>query len=205
MAKAKTNDDERLEAANIEKVIALLEPAEGKPITKKLACELLNIAYNTARLGTLIEKYKEKKAVEAKLRAERRGKPASMDDIQYVIKEYLNGEAVSNIANSLYRSAGFVHRILEDYSVPIRSSSHDYFRPTLIPEAAMRETFNVGELVYSARYDSTARIEGTYTSPKTGEVSYRIWLLREKWLQFAFQPAEELASLEHLIKLGVKI
>lgn len=205
MAKAKTNDDERLEAANIEKVIALLEPAEGKPITKKLACELLNIAYNTARLGKILEDYKTKKAHEATRRAALRGKPATMEDVQYVIKDYLNGEAVSNIANSLYRSVGFVHRILEEYSVPIRSSSHDYFRPTLIPEAAMRDSFNVGELVYSARYDSTARVEGVYVSPSTGETSYRIWLLREKWLEFAYQPAEELASLEHLIKLGVKI
>lgn len=204
MAK-KTNDEERLEPANMEKVIALLEPAEGKPITKKLACELLNISYNTTRLGTLIEKYKEKKAYQIARRAALRGKPATIDDVLYVIKDYLNGEPISAISEALYRSAGFVHKILEHYHVPIRASSHDYFRPTLIPEGAMRDTFNVGEIVYSARYDSTAKVEGTFVSPKTGETSYRIWLLSEKWKQFAYSEPCELASLQHLIELGVKI
>jgi hypothetical protein len=34
---------------------------------------------------------------------------------------------------------------------------------------------------------------------------YRIWLLSERWLQSAYQPASELASLEHLRELGVKL
>ena len=38
-------------------VIAKLE-AE-KPITKKLACEMLGIAYNTTRLENLIQEYKD--------------------------------------------------------------------------------------------------------------------------------------------------
>ena len=58
--KTKNSDDEKLDAQNLEKVIALLEPTEGKPISKKDACAMLCIAYNTTRLGTLIEKYKEK-------------------------------------------------------------------------------------------------------------------------------------------------
>jgi hypothetical protein len=196
--------EEKLDDANLERVIGLLEPAEGvKPITKKLACELLNIAYNTTRLGTILTKYKDKKAHEKAKRAANRGKPASDEDVKYVIKEYINGEPVSKVADSLFRSPGFVLRILEEYNVPIRSAGHDYFKPILIPEEAMRSAFTVGEVVYSARYDSTARIEGTFPG-KDGSISYRIWLLREKWLQSAYQPAEELASLEHLTKLGIK-
>lgn len=191
------NEHEKLDDANLERVIALLEPTEGKAITKKLACELLNISYNTTRLGTLIEKYKEKKIQEAARRAANRGKPATIDDVKYVVKEYLNGVAISNIADSLYRSAGFVHKILENYHVPIRNTSHDYFKPALIPEAAMRAEFKLGEIVYSARYDSIAKIEGMYKN------AYRIWLMHDKWLQTAYQPVEELASLEHLKELGV--
>ena len=49
------------------------------------------------------------------------------------------------------------------------------------------------------RYDSLARIDGEF---KKGV--YRVFLLSEKQNQFAYQPAEELASLEHLEKLGVR-
>ena len=50
---------ENLTQANITKVISLLEPKEGKPITKKEACAILNIAYNTTRLQKIIDEHKE--------------------------------------------------------------------------------------------------------------------------------------------------
>jgi hypothetical protein len=88
--------------------------------------------------------------------------------------------------------------------VPIRVPGHTYFKPELIPEGAVRERFKVGEVVYSARYDSTARIDTEQPHPQHAWV-YRIWLLSDKWKQSAYQPAEELASLEHLRVLGVRI
>ena len=198
--KTKNADTEKLDATNLEKVIKLLEPTEEgvKAITKKDACAMLCIAYNTTRLGTLIEKYKEKVERDKARRTQLRGKPATPEDVVYIVKEYLSGEAVSNIAESLYRSVGFVTGVLEANSVPTRTTGYDYFKPELIPDAAVRESFTIGEVVYAARYDSIARIEGTFGS------AYRLWLLHDKWLQFAYQPAEELASLEHLVKLGVK-
>lgn len=203
--RTKNGEDERLEDANLEKVIKLLEPEDGsKGITKKAACELLNISYNTARLGQLIEKYKEKKAREARFRAEKRGKPATADEVQYTITEYMRGAAVSVIAESLYRSAGLVNQILDDYGVPRRGASYDYFKPEMVPEEAMRDRFTVGEIVYSTRYDSLAKVEAEQTH-SSGAFVYRLWLLSDKWCQFCYQPAYELASLDHLRKLGVKI
>jgi hypothetical protein len=193
---------ERLDDASMEKVIAALE--QEKPITKKAACDMLAIAYNTTRLGTIIEKYKENKAREATRRAALRGKPATSDEVNYVIQEYLEGNTVDGISKSLYRSAGFVSTVLERYEVPKRATSHDYFRPELIPEGAMRPRFAVGEIVYSARYDSMARIDSEQSDPRHGWV-YRIWLLAEKWRQSAYQEACELASLEHIRKLGVRV
>jgi hypothetical protein len=64
----------------------------------------------------------------------------------------------------------------------------------------MRSRFKVDEVVYSARYDSIARIEKE--SFQNDVWIYRIWLLAEKWQQYAYTPAEELASLEHLEKIG---
>lgn len=196
------NDDERLDDASIERVIAGLE--QEKPITKKEACQILGIAYNTTRLGQLIEKYKEKKQRDAERRAALRGKPATNDEITYIISEYLEGQTIDAITKSTYRPVNFVKHILDKYDVPIRSTSHDYFRPELIPEGAMRERFTVGEKVYSARYDSMALIEKESPHPTHGWV-YRLWLLADKWKQYAYQPVEELASLEHLRALGVKV
>lgn len=209
MATRKVNalEEEKMTDANIARVIELLEPTEeGKqPITKKLACELLGMAYNTTRLGTVINSYKERKEKERQRRAAKRGKPADSTEITYAIEEYIKGETIDAISKALYRSPAFVKSILESNHVPIRAAAHDYFNPPLIPDGAVRDRFKVGEIVYSARYDSTARIEAELKNdPKHGWV-YRVWLLAEKWKQYAYQEAAELASLEHLRTLGVRV
>lgn len=190
------NENEKLDDTHLEHVIKMLEPAEGtKPWTKKECCQYLNITYNTTRLGTLIEKYKEKKAADAARRAEKRGKPATDGEISYTIQAYLEGATIDSISSSLYRSASFIRGILDKHSVPIRQSAHSYFHPNLVPEGAMRDRFSVGDVVYSMRYDSLAKIKSEW---KPGV--YHMYLMSEKQQQFCYQPAEELASLEHLKK-----
>lgn len=199
-------EEELMTDANIARVIKLLEPTEegAKPITKKDACQILGMAYNTTRLGTIIEQFKTKQKRTAERKAQLRGKPVTQDEVQFIISEYLEGEPIDSISKSTYRSAAIIKGVLEKYSVPIRVAGHSYFNPQLIPEGAVRERFKVGEVVYSARYDSTARIEAEMPDPKHGWV-YRIWLLSDKWLQSAYQPVYELASLEHLREIGVKV
>lgn len=200
-------EEELMTDANIARVIKLLEPTEEgvKPITKKDACQILGMAYNTTRLGTIIEQFKDRQAKTARRKAELRGKPVTQDEVVYIISEYLNGEPIDSISKMTYRSAGIIKRVLEDNHVPIRVPGHSYFDPQMIPEGAVRERFKVGEIVYSARYDSTARIEMEQKDSRHGGWIYRIWLLSEKWLQSAYQPAYELASLEHLREIGVKV
>jgi hypothetical protein len=201
--RTKNAHDEKLDPQNLEKVIALLEPTEGKPISKKDACAMLCIAYNTTRLGTLIEKHKEKKAATAARRAALRGKPATPQEIQFIISSYLEGETVSGLAERSYRSVGFINQILESHAVPLRAKAHDYFKPELIPEAAMQDRFKLEEVVYSARYDSVAKIKSELF--QRGQWVYCVWLMSERWQQFAYQEAAELASLQHLRKLGVQV
>ena len=56
----RTKKHENLTQANISKVIEYLNPKDGsKPITKKEACSILNIAYNTTRLGNIIAEFEE--------------------------------------------------------------------------------------------------------------------------------------------------
>ena len=200
------SENDLMTEANISKVIRLLEPAEEgvKPITKKDACQILGMAYNTTRLATIIEDFRNKQARNAERRAALRGKPATKDDLVYIIGEYLNGETVDAISKSIYRSPTFIKKVLADNSVPVRVPGSTYFDPQLIPEGAVRTRFTVGEIVYSARYDSIARIDTETSTEKYGYI-YRVWLLSDRWLQAANQEAYELASLEHLRVLGVRI
>jgi len=198
------NEDERLDDAHMDRVISMLDPKEGKPCTKKEACQVLGIAYNTTRLAGLIEKYQEKQAYEAKRRGELRGKPPTKEETVYIIGEYLEGSTVDAISHSTFRPSGFIKRILDDNAVPIRQSGSSYFKPGLIPDGAVRDRFTVGEIVYSARYDSIARVDSETNDRRHGFV-YRIYLLADRWQQSAYQEATELASLQHLRDMGVRI
>lgn len=202
MATRKRNEDERLDDVHMDRVIAGL--AQDKPMTKKDCCAILGIAYNVTRLATLIEKYKVGKIKDAERRASLRGKPATMEETTFIIQEYLEGGTIDAISKSTYRPSGFIKSVLERHSVPLRASSQDYFKPNLIPDGAVRVRFTVGEKVYSARYDSMAIIETERWTDAYGWV-YRIWLLSEKWMQYANQEACELASLQHLRDIGVRV
>lgn len=204
--KKSASEEELMTDANISRVIRLLEPQEEgvKPITKKDACQILGMSYNTTRLGAIIEEFKQKQARTAQRKAELRGKPATREDIVYIISEYLSGETVDAISKMTYRSPTFIKRILEDNAVPIRVPGSSYFKPELVPDGAQRDRFKVGEVVYSTKYDSIARIEVETLTEKYGYI-YRIFLLSDKWLQSAWQEHYELASLQHLRDLGVRI
>lgn len=208
--KLRNNDEELLDAATLERVISLLNPQDGtKPISKKEACEILKIAYNTTRLNKIIEEYKEKKERTRQRREALRGKPATQQEIVSVITDYLQGVSVKEIADGLYRGTTFVESILDSNAVPRRARSQNYDNPELVPEDAMCDRFSTGEIVYSMRYDSTARIESFFDSADSTKYPkgriYRIWLLSEKWQQCAYQPVWELASLKHLQEIGVRL
>ena len=199
MAK-KAREHELLSDQNIAKVIGLL--AQEKPITKKAACELLNISYNTSRLDSIIKEYKERQAYAKEQREKKRYKPASKQEIDYVVTSYMEGNSIQHISNHMYRSTTFVNNTIDRLGVPRRHSSADYWNPELIPEKAQRDSFKIGEKVWAARYNSLAEIEAEV--PNQPGV-YRIWLLAEEWQQKAYQPYWELASLEHLKEQGINL
>lgn len=120
-----------------------------------------------------------------------------------MVTEYLEGATIDSISKGIYRGADFVKRVLEDNFVPLRKAPHDYFSPELIPDGAVRDRFTVGEKVYSVRYDSIATVRAE-SSHKDGFV-YRLWLESESTQEFCYQPAWELASLQHLRDKGINI
>ena len=122
----KKKDYENLSTQNIEKVISLLNPSSSqKPITKKEACDILNIAYNTTRLNKIIEEYHEKKAYTAQRKKKLRGQPASQAEIAEACESYLQGGTISEISKSLFRSPSFVRALLEKVGVPQRPANKE--------------------------------------------------------------------------------
>ena len=198
-------EEEKMTDSNLSRVIRLLEPEEGKkPITKKDACQMLGMAYNTTRLGTIIEQFKERQRRTAEQRAKLRGKAVTKDEKIFIIQEYLTGSTIDAITKSTYRGVTIIKQVLDEYSVPLRIPGQNYFNPQLIPDGAARDKFEVGEVVWSARYGSLAKIYSEKLDPKHGHI-YHMWLMDDRWRQYCWQPAYELASLQQIRELGVQV
>lgn len=203
----KKNKEEKLDPASLERVYFMLNPLTigTKAITKKEACELLNISYNTVRLEKLLTSWKEKVERTNKRKEELRGKPLSVEDVCYIIGEYLvYGHSIESISESTCHSRNKISVCLNDYDVPQRSVGYNYFTPKLVPEDASRVQFAVNEKAWSTNYESMCVIDKELDHPIYGKI-YRVWLTDPKWQQYAYVAACELASLEHLRKLGVRL
>lgn len=214
----KKKEHENLTATNIQKVIDLLE--QPKPITKKEACEILNITYNTTRLARIIEEFREERAQEAKRKAANRGKPAAPFETQSVIEGYLDGEPIADMAKRLFRSAPFVKRIIDDVGVPEKAAS--YAEPSEIPEQCLSDSFDIGQIVWSAKYGCLAIVRKLYPAMSKGNTAdydcYRVYLIEpieevspyfpnvEKYGgRYANCAYFDLGSMEHLKKVGVDV
>ena len=189
----KKKDYERLDDTTLSRVVSLLE-AE-KPITKKTACEILNISYNTQRLNRIIDEYKERLEFAKKRFKSNKGKPFNDLELKELVTDYLNGESISSIADNLYRSVGVVKRKIQDLHLPGRTTGSTYQNPDIIPDEAISEDFKTGELVWSARYSAVAEIRDRYVTKKPEGDYYSIWVFG-KYNEFAYQPWWELGKLE---------
>jgi hypothetical protein len=219
--RVKKKDHEKLTSTNISKVIGLLEPTSGqKPITKKEACSILNISYNTSRLGKIISEHKEHISFVKKQKDHNRGKPATPQEISQTIADYLTGETIADISKRLFRSAGFVKAIIDRLGVPHRPTNpEERTRMGWIPEDCVSDTFQPGEVVWSAKYHRCAVVrkevpgyEDIYSSK-----CYAIYLIEsvdaegslfeyiEKGGFNAYALACDLGKLEHLKEYGVDL
>ena len=165
---------ENLSDANVRRVISALK--EGS--TKKSACEMLNISYNTTRLNRIIEEFEEQENYVAIRKLQTKGKPASPDEIKQVIQDYVEGESISDIAKSIYRSQAFVKGIISRVGVPQRPTGEDKHKEAMLPDACLRDSFEKGEIVWNAQYHMACIVEQEYTldfqnaSPGINTVDY---------------------------------
>lgn len=225
MPKVKKREHEKLTSSNIEHVINLL--GSDKPITKKQACSILNISYNTTRLAKIINDHNETKAYREERKNRNKGKAATDYEIKEAVTMYLRGENINNISKSLYRSAGFVKAILDRLGVPTKPSSVDErVGIAYLPDNCVAEEFQPGDLAWSAKYHSIVEIlyenNPEYAKTKKGVVAVdyvekygsRCYAIHVRDSiddfgnpqgYFAFDLAYDLGKLNHLEKFGVNL
>ena len=213
----KKKKHEKLDDTNIKRVIAALEG--DSPITKKDACEMLNISYNTTRLSKIINGFKEEQEYRKRRMAKNRGKPASKEELKEMIEMYLDGQTVTNIAKYMYRSPAFIKGNLDRIGVPTRISEGEKF---IVPDECVKYEFEVGEWVWFC--DNRPDVRGGHAGKITKDLgtnerrlghAYMIdyWIPME-WQEGFWVPwwpgikrvkgwtcskAEDLATIQHLI------
>jgi len=192
----KKKEFERLDDATVGRVVSLLE--QDTPITKKAACETLNISYNTKRLANIIQEYKDRLEFNKRRYDANKGKPFSDLEIKELIIDYLCGESIAKMADTMYRSSHIIKRKIKELNLPERTKSPTYQNPDLIPDEMVSEDFNEKELVWSARYNSVAEVH-----KKRDNGTYVLWVFG-KYNQFADQPWWELGKLEAVKKFNLQ-
>jgi hypothetical protein len=227
LKKIKKKEFENLSDTNIQKVIGLL--SGDSPVTKKEACGILNIAYNTTRLQRIIDDFQETQAYREKRKSQNRGKSATKQEVADAVTEFLSGSPISTIASGLYRSSGFVKSIIEKVGVPQKDEGrYDY-----LPEACVADSFEKGEIVWSAKYHGPAIIKYELSidyqaeksgmkdvnyEKKYGSKAYNIWVIEkidddysDRWTTAtgggftASALAYDLGKLTHLQEYGVDL
>lgn len=217
--RVKKKAHENLTDSNIKHVMGLLGAKD--PITKKEACEILNISYNTTRLNNIIQQYEEQVTFAEKRRSANRGKPAGKLEVSQVVLSYLEGDSVTEIAKSLYRSPSFVKSVIERLGVPTRRKRDERRHPLLLPEECVAEEFEVGERVWSASYDAPAQVGGRLDDSmyveKYGSPCYSVYVFEKvdtsnSWFPGvevggfnAYCLAYDLGKLSHLEEAGVDL
>lgn len=157
---------EKLDGANVQRVIDALGGEE--PITKKEACEMLNIRYNTTRLQRIIDEHTEVWAYKEKRKSQNKGKGATRDEIKTVIEYYLDGDNISEIASRTYRSNAFVKAVIGRVGVPEKLSNEAHSAAykhswQMLPEQCIADEFKEGEKVWSVRDNNIALIKREMT------------------------------------------
>ena len=204
-----------------------------KPITKKQACDILNIAYNTSRLQKLIDGHLEQKAYVKTRKAQNRGCPATDTEICEAVTDYLSGETLTDISKRLFRSVGFIRNVLETVGVPARpASKEDRLVQMYFPDECVSEHFTEGEIAWSASYHSAVRVGKCLTpeyqdskigiskvdyDKKYASNCYQIYVMQKVNTEDtfftsvsaggfnAYAVASEIGKLQHLKKYGVNL
>ena len=211
---------ERLEEDNLNRVQEAL--VSSTPITKKEACEMLNISYNTTRLSRIMEDHSETLRYRATRKSQLKGTKATDLEIKQTIEWYLDERPISDIAKAMYRSSTFVKNIINRVGVPEKRPKTEQRGSGYLPEECVSNTFEPGEKVWYTGKDLPARVikefrNDTNYENKYGSKCYQIYVIEltdfespyfgfiKEGGYYATALAYDLGSLKHLEKYGAII
>jgi hypothetical protein len=216
---------EKLDDITLQKVWGALN--SDTPITKKEACETLNISYNTTRLSKILAEHRETMDYRATRKSQLKGTKATDAEVTQTIEWYLNEHPVSDIAKAMYRSSTFVKNIINRVGIPEKrpkTEQGEKNRIGYLPDECVSETFEEGEKVWCARYDlpgiikkETKNNQYTNYEEKYGGKCYQVYVIQLTDFEspyFGYQEfggfnahaiAYDLGSLKHLEKYGASI
>jgi len=209
---------EKLDDANLKRVLECLN--QDNPITKKEACNMLNITYNTTRLNSIMTDFDDTMKFREVRKAQNRGKKATDYETKQAIEMFLNEQPVSSIAQALYRSTTFVRNLLDRVGVPEKrpsTESGNGAKVGYLPDQCVSDDFEIGEKVWSARYDLPARIVKGEFDPRYDCKVYHIYVIEltdfdteyfghiKEGGYHAHQCSYDLGSLRHLNKYEINI
>lgn len=216
---------EKLDDTTRQKVCELLY--SDNPITKKEACEILNITYNTTRLNRILEDHRETMEYRATRKNQLKGTKATDEEVKKTIEWYLDEQPISEIAKSMYRSSTFVKNIINRVGIPEKrpkTKQGSKNKIGYLPDECVKEEFEPGEKVWCARYDlpgiikkETENNEYINYEEKYGGKCYQVYVIELTNFDspyFGFQKfggfnshaiAYDLGSLKHLEKYGAEI
>jgi len=157
--------------------------------TKKAICEHLGIAYNTKRLDTVIQDFKDRVIRLKELKKNARSKDLNDFEKDIIIQSYQDGESQSAIANRLYLTSQRIKSILIENGVPIRSRKK---RGQATVDHVIQDLdtkFSIGDKVFIPGINSFALIKEVYD---------------EDWIHYYREPRRkryvEFRSLTHARK-----
>lgn len=201
MAKKKTislrkKAGENLDDETIKRAMKLVEDGG----TKKDACAMLNISYNTTRLKSIFEDYEGRVARRKARFSKNRGTPLSDLEIKEIVTGALLGLPISTMREQLFRSAEVIQGVIDRLNIPSKKED-----TTLLPEECVILEAFPGSLVWSAKYQQVAEVVKETGRDRNGDRVYRVYLMeasehRSVGGRYANQSVVELGSLAHLEK-----
>lgn len=173
---------------------------DGK--TKKGACEILGVSSNPT-MERMIEEWKDRQIQVAEMKKKKRGTQIEGVELANVIEAYLSGDSFEEIADRNYRSIQMIKAVLSKYGALLRINGEvNPLLPPEIPEEAMKEVFEVGELVWVPGYQCVGEVRKAMDNPVG---AYRVFLLSEGRQHNVHYMYWDLASVSHLQDLGVDV
>ena len=130
--------------------------------TKKSICEHLGIAYNTKRLDTIIQDFKDKEVRQAELKKKARAKVLTESEKENIVKSYQDGESQSAIAKQLYLTPQRIKAVLLEKGIPIRARKKTGQATVDHVVQDLEVKFAKGDKVFVPGINSFAKVKTVY-------------------------------------------